>query len=113
MGGARAPVEGSGDHGVIVDHRELVVQLVQMPVVDCRFRGGGLSRAESGAKRSEWRSEKGSYGLASVAGAGRPDRSIGLDLEEPSDLADEQWQHCDPSADRWGGSADLPIRTVG
>ena len=36
-----------------------------------------------------------------------------LDLEEASDLAEEQRQHRDPGADRWRRQADLPVGPLG
>ena len=38
---------------------------------------------------------------------------VELDLEEASDLAEEQRQHRDPGADRWGRQADLSVRPLG
>ena len=38
---------------------------------------------------------------------------VEMDLEEEADAAEEQWQHCDPGADRWGRQADLPVGPLG
>ena len=36
-----------------------------------------------------------------------------LDLEDKANAAEEQRQHRDPGADRWGRQADLPVRPLG
>ena len=38
---------------------------------------------------------------------------VELDLEGKADAAEEQRQHCDPSADRWGRQADLSVGPLG
>ena len=38
---------------------------------------------------------------------------VELDLEGKTDAAEEQRQHCDPGADRWGRQADLSVGPLG
>ena len=38
---------------------------------------------------------------------------VELDLEETTDVAEEQWQHRDPRADRWRRPADLSVGPLG
>ena len=49
-----APVEGSHDHFVVVDHGTLVVMLVDIPVLDWFLRDAQVSKAKVQAVLIPW-----------------------------------------------------------